>query len=62
MGSETKQRVQTTILLDPDQEAAIRSLSVQWGDASLASVVRRLLAEALTARRNAPEAGVSEVA
>lgn len=58
MGTETKQRVQTTVLLDSDQEAEIRRLSVQWGDASLASVVRRLLAEALAARRGDPEIAV----
>lgn len=43
--------IQTTVLLDPGQEAEIRRLCVAWGDASLASVVRRLLGEALTARR-----------
>lgn len=51
MGVETKSKVQTTVLLGVDQEAEIRRLGVEWGDASMASVVRRLLAEALEARR-----------
>lgn len=51
MSIETKSKVQTTVLLGSDQEAEIRRLCAEWGDASLASVVRRLLAEALEARR-----------
>lgn len=51
MGVEAKSKVQTTVLLGSDQEAEIRRLCVEWGDASLASVVRRLLGEALEARR-----------
>lgn len=51
MGVETRSKVQTTVLLGSDQEAEIRRLCVMWGDASLSSVVRRLIAEALEARR-----------
>lgn len=47
----TKSKVQTTVLLSSGQEAEIRRLCVEWGDASLSSVVRRLLAEALDARK-----------
>lgn len=51
MDAETKPQVQTTILLTPDQEAELRRLCIEWGGASLASVIRRLLQEALNARR-----------
>lgn len=52
MSPETKSKVQTTVLLSPAQEAEIRRLCIEWGDASMASVVRRLLSEALDARRD----------
>jgi hypothetical protein len=55
----TKPQVQTTLLLTPDQEAEIRRLSAEWGNASMASVVRRLLAEALEARRIRAAAGAA---
>lgn len=56
MGVVTKSKVQTTVLLGSDQEAKLRRLCIEWGDASLASVVRRLLAEALDAREGRAEA------
>lgn len=47
----TRPPVQTTVILTAEQDAEIRQLSAEWGDASMASVIRRLINEALANRR-----------
>lgn len=59
MGTVTRPRVQTTVLLTVEQAEEIEALQREWGDPSMASVVRRLLNEALEARRAVTTAVVS---
>ena len=55
----TRPRVQTTVLLTLEQAERIEALQREWGDPSMASVVRRLLTEALEARALTAEAKAS---
>lgn len=50
VATATRPKVQTTVLLTLEQAAQVERLQQEWGDVSLASVVRRLLNEALAAR------------
>lgn len=56
MATAARQKVQTTVLLSLEQAEEIETLQREWGDSSMASVVRRLIAEALDARRARAEA------